>query len=682
MDDGHARSQNKPADVAVFEARENAWFDHYLKGAGAGAGLERRGADDHLRRRPPAGPYTAASWKELAPGEIRLDSAAAQTILPGAGDPTISQKFDPIAGEGACASASGADQAGAANYRLPAAPAGGFTLLGSPTVVADISAPGGQSELAARLLDVAPGGTETLVARGLLRPGEGGKKMVFQLHPQGYHFAAGDVAKLELLPSDPPYARPSNLQAPIEVSNLELRLPVLEAPGLARRPGAGAGARRSCRPATSPRSTTRHRAKPNRAGEEKRAENRWRERPRRKTAAGQAAAKAAPTVVGRESPAWPAGGSPRPRRRCDCDSTAPARAPCTGTLSVRPAASEIAGGSYSIPAGADEAPATAPQRRRPQIRRAHHHGRRAARSRLHLRLQRRRARDALRADPADSPSALGSDRHIAPSPPPGSNLQPPLYKSGALPVELGGHVAEYRRHGRAAVRAIDARFRFLQPDEGGGAQPRRSGSPTGRATTSRWVYDEAEVGARLEAGTYVSCVAETPEGELLCHEGMSLAAADDAVGHSGQAVTMPAARGQHLFTRTKRFLMDWAQEAGMAGMFSEATAAHPYSQKANVDLGAHETGFLLGWIPATVSNDAERRQRAAPQAPVGGALLHEAERRPRARRPTRRSATARSSPARWSSASCAATLAARRQESSWPSAPSSTSRSTPTTTWP
>ncbi|HET7122265.1 MAG TPA: hypothetical protein VFI17_13565 [Solirubrobacterales bacterium] len=131
----------------------------------------------------------------------------------------------------------------------------------------------------------------------------------------------------------------------------------------------------------------------------------------------------------------------------------------------------------------------------------------------------------------------------------------------------------------------------------------------------RWVYDAGEVEARLSAGTYVSCVAESPAGELLCHLGMSLAAAGDAVGHSGQAVTMPAARGQHLFTRTKRFLMDWARERGLAGMYSEATAAHPYSQRANIELGAHETGFLLGWIPATVSNDAaaERvgRQSAA-----------------------------------------------------------------------
>ncbi|HEU5105833.1 MAG TPA: hypothetical protein VFU11_08315 [Solirubrobacterales bacterium] len=126
----------------------------------------------------------------------------------------------------------------------------------------------------------------------------------------------------------------------------------------------------------------------------------------------------------------------------------------------------------------------------------------------------------------------------------------------------------------------------------------------GQTYDVRWVYDPDEVGARIGAGTYVACIAESPAGELLCHIGMSLAAAGDAVAHSGQAVTLPAARGQHLFTRTKRYLMDWARERGLAGMYSEATAAHPYSQKANIELGAHETGFLLGWIPASVSNDA------------------------------------------------------------------------------
>jgi hypothetical protein len=156
-------------------------------------------------------------------------------------------------------------------------------------------------------------------------------------------------------------------------------------------------------------------------------------------------------------------------------------------------------------------------------------------------------------------------------------------------------------------------FRYLEPDEGNVLSDAIRAA-YGDTYDVRWVYDPVEVGARLATGTYVSWVAESADGELLCHEGMSLAAAGDAVGHSGQAVTMPAARGQHLFTRTKRHLMDWATERGLAGMFSEATAAHPYSQRANLELGAHETGFLLGWIPASVTNDAAVEQRPRRQS--------------------------------------------------------------------
>jgi serine/threonine-protein kinase RsbW len=174
---------------------------------------------------------------------------------------------------------------------------------------------------------------------------------------------------------------------------------------------------------------------------------------------------------------------------------------------------------------------------------------------------------------------------------------------------------------------IDARFRLLEPDEGM-VLSEAIRIAYGESYDVRWVYDAAEVSARLAAGTYVSCVAETADGELLCHEGMSLGGASDAVGHSGQAVTMPAARGQHLFTRTKSFLMDWAREKGMAGMYSEATAAHPYSQRANVELGAHETGFLLGWIPASVSNDAAGGRRGRQSAALFYTKLNDGRQRP------------------------------------------------------
>ncbi len=162
----------------------------------------------------------------------------------------------------------------------------------------------------------------------------------------------------------------------------------------------------------------------------------------------------------------------------------------------------------------------------------------------------------------------------------------------------------------------EVRFRFLDPSEGT-VLTAAIEAAYGQSYDVRWVYDPAEVRARLAERRYFACVAESADGELLCHEGMGVIEAGDKVAHSGQAVTMPAARGQHIFTRTKQFLMEWAREEGFAGMFSEATAAHPYSQRANIELGAHETGFLLGWIPASVANDAaavdggRRRQSAA-----------------------------------------------------------------------
>jgi fermentation-respiration switch protein FrsA (DUF1100 family) len=229
-DDGHARSQNKPADQALFQDRLDAWFDHYLMGVGP-APQSSAEALTTACGAASEGPYKAATWHDLSPGEIRFGEAGAKTVAPSVpSDLPVGQAFDPIAGGGACATASGADQTGAASYRL-AVPAPGFTLLGSPTVIADLTTVSADSQLAARLLDVGPDVKERLVARGLLRPGGGGKDVVFQLHPQGYRFAGGHQVKLELLPSDAPYSRPSNAQGPITVSTLELRLPVLEQPG-------------------------------------------------------------------------------------------------------------------------------------------------------------------------------------------------------------------------------------------------------------------------------------------------------------------------------------------------------------------------------------------------------------------------------------------------------------------
>ena len=231
FDYGHARGQSKDADMARYRAAIAAFFDKHLKGdasaaAPTGVQLYTQTCPEDA---PSGGPITGATWHDTHPGEVRLADAEPQSVVSASGDPTIAQAFDPIAGGGACATTPAEEQPNTAVYNLPVA-GSGFTLAGSPTVVTDVAVTGTHASVAARLLDVSPDGEQTLVARALYRPGEGGARQVFQLHSNAYRFEPGHIVKLELLGQDTPYGRAPNTQFEVELSNLELRLPVAERP--------------------------------------------------------------------------------------------------------------------------------------------------------------------------------------------------------------------------------------------------------------------------------------------------------------------------------------------------------------------------------------------------------------------------------------------------------------------
>ena len=237
------RALNKSDVSNALDAADNAWLDFYVKGTGS---EPFQGATAYTltcpSSAPSGGPYQAGSWAGLSHGVVRFTASGSKTISAGGGSASVDATFDPVqngSGGNACQTASGDDLNGVATYRLPAAAGSGYTLLGSPTVVATIANPAANSEMAVRLLDVAPDNTETLVARQLYRPDVGTSRQVFELHPSGHLFAAGHVAKLELLPKDAggaslnSYGRPANGQGDITVSNLDLRLPVADGPGAA-----------------------------------------------------------------------------------------------------------------------------------------------------------------------------------------------------------------------------------------------------------------------------------------------------------------------------------------------------------------------------------------------------------------------------------------------------------------
>ncbi len=240
LDLGHQpRSGLGKAENAAptFMAAQNAWFAYYLRGEGAEP-AELHGGVTVITSacpKPSNGiEYKAANWASLAKGEVHYSSEAEQTIQ-APGTPPAS----PLEAEGitVCTTQSSAANASAATYKLPAAPAGGFTVMGATTVIGEFSAPGRNDQFVARLYDEnVSAGTEELIGRQVYRPinPEGGfTKQVFQIHPQAWKVEAGHVLKLELLAQDSPYARSSSTPQSVQVKSLEIRVPTLDAPGSA-----------------------------------------------------------------------------------------------------------------------------------------------------------------------------------------------------------------------------------------------------------------------------------------------------------------------------------------------------------------------------------------------------------------------------------------------------------------
>jgi len=237
---GHARGSNKPDADKVLNDAGSAFFDHYLKGepGGPAPGSVTAFLQTCPQDAPAGPPVRAASWPEIHPGAVTFGDPRAQTVSSAGGNPATAQAMDPISGGGdACRSVAGEAAPGTANYSGTAT--SGYTLIGRPTIIADIEASGPHGQLAARLWDVAPDGRQVLVTRGVYRLLDDQKgSITFQLNGNGYRFAAGHAPKLELLGRDQPYLRPSNGEFSVRVANLKALLPVLEHPG--SRPGIGA----------------------------------------------------------------------------------------------------------------------------------------------------------------------------------------------------------------------------------------------------------------------------------------------------------------------------------------------------------------------------------------------------------------------------------------------------------
>ncbi|NND39645.1 MAG: hypothetical protein HKO06_08630 [Pseudomonadales bacterium] len=226
---GHARASSVDAGIAKASVRE--WFDFYLMDIGEEPGpVIRAKVQDCDSSGTPT--YVADRWSELMLGEIRFEDAVGG-IVTSSSSPSANatQSFDPITGGNACARVNDSPITGGLVYDLPMPDTGGYTVLGSPTIIADITVTGVASEsmLVARLLDVSPNGTELLLARGAYRPDASGVQ-VFQMHPIAARVHDDHHLQVEILGHENPTHRQSNSAYTLTITDIDVRVPVAERP--------------------------------------------------------------------------------------------------------------------------------------------------------------------------------------------------------------------------------------------------------------------------------------------------------------------------------------------------------------------------------------------------------------------------------------------------------------------
>ena len=186
-------------------------------------------------------------------------------------------------------------------------------------------------------------------------------------------------------------------------------------------------------------------------------------------------------------------------------------------------------------------------------------------------------------------------------------------------ADIREHVSEDEHHRTVQAPAVpeDARYeiRPMLPEE----SPELSRCiyrSYGYSYDWDYVYYPERIRELQEGSLMRSYAAVTPGGEFVGHIALRVEHPEDLVGEAGQAVVDPRYRGHHLFPKMMTFMLEQARNDGMYGLYGEATAVHPYSQKGTLELGARETGFLLGYIPGSVSykemgEDMEGRRGSA-----------------------------------------------------------------------
>jgi len=123
----------------------------------------------------------------------------------------------------------------------------------------------------------------------------------------------------------------------------------------------------------------------------------------------------------------------------------------------------------------------------------------------------------------------------------------------------------------------------------------------GYTYTNDFIYYPEQVISLIERSLLRSFVGLSPEGDVVGHSGIIRDHPESRVAESGMAVVDPRYRHHHLLESINAHRGDACREMGLVGTYADAVAVHPVTQKANLAIGARETGILLAEIPESTA---------------------------------------------------------------------------------
>lgn len=115
-----------------------------------------------------------------------------------------------------------------------------------------------------------------------------------------------------------------------------------------------------------------------------------------------------------------------------------------------------------------------------------------------------------------------------------------------------------------------------------------------------YIYYPEKIIALNASGKVFSALAVTGQNEVVGHCALSLWDDNPKIAELGQGVVVPGYRSQGCFSKLTEYLIEMAQARGLEGVFSEAVAVHPFSQKSALQHGLKDCALFLGMVPLSV----------------------------------------------------------------------------------